>query len=552
VSVNTQRGSEASPSSRVDRLDVSLFSQIKGACASSSDRRSLLALHAALATRGEFSYLEIGSYHGASLQSFIADPRCCAVVSVDRRDASSPDERPEEAEYPDNTTAGMLERLARVPSADLRKLTAIEASTEELDPVQLNADLCLIDAEHTNAAALRDARFCFRAIRGRGWIVFHDRILVDRGIRRFIGELERYRAYPLAHDLFVVEIGVPTLLSDERVRAQLPHRIWELAYRMRMMRIALGLAPVLRSLRRAFARSALTLGAPRRARPGPYSSVGLREVTFEIHTFVDDERLYERMRDSFIEAGFASDAFIRHTDAVEDPYAAITRIGGASTARYPILCHQDVFADQGAGVEQLTSLLQHLDGIDPSWVVAGNAGVMRSGRLIRRLVDGHGGSTGEDLPLPVVTLDEDFLVFNPRGRARCSAGVSGFHLYGADVCLHALAAGGSAYVIDFPVTHIGRGTMSTFDPGVYWSGYRRAKQSFIAAWNQRCAFRYVITPSDAMFVSRSKLLRRVFGSQWVVGAVAQCRYEGHGSELRSIDRIFASRAKVRERIRTPR
>ena len=51
-------------------------------------------------------------------------------------------------------------------------------------------------------------------------IVFHDRLIVDHGIRRFLAELSRYRAYPLAHELFVVELGVPSLLDDARVRAR--------------------------------------------------------------------------------------------------------------------------------------------------------------------------------------------------------------------------------------------------------------------------------------------------------------------------------------------
>src|SRR4051794_15050389 len=100
-----------SVSRRVDRLDMSLFDQIEGGGSSTGDRRSLLAMHAAVAARGEFRYLEVGSYHGASLQAFIADPRCRGIVSIDRRDTVSPDERPEEIEYPDNTTAAMLERL---------------------------------------------------------------------------------------------------------------------------------------------------------------------------------------------------------------------------------------------------------------------------------------------------------------------------------------------------------------------------------------------------------------------------------------------------------
>jgi hypothetical protein len=45
------------------------------------------------------------------------------------------------AQYPDNTTDGMLERLAGVQEADLGKLTAIEGTTEDVDPAQLGVDL---------------------------------------------------------------------------------------------------------------------------------------------------------------------------------------------------------------------------------------------------------------------------------------------------------------------------------------------------------------------------------------------------------------------------
>lgn len=534
------------PSSRVDRLDLSLFDQIEGACASSADRRSLLAVHAAVAARGEFSYLEVGSYHGASLQSFIVDPRCQSIVSIDRRDAVSPDGRREGAvPYPDNTTAGMLERLSRVPGADLDKLSALNSTTEELDPVTLRVDLCLIDAEHTDAAALRDARFCRRAIRDRGVIVFHDRLIVDRGIQEFLGELSRYRAYPLAYELFVVELGVPSLLRDPRVRARVPHDLWVIADRLRVVRPALRLGPMLRTTRRRSARLALALGAPRRSGRHPPNAPATPKPPFEIHTFVNDDAVYARMRESFIAAGFDSAALVRLTDARSDPYTTITRIGRGSDARYPILCHQDVFADQGAGATELLACLQALDVRDPGWVVAGNAGIMRSGRLIRRLVDEHGGSTGERLPLPVVTLDENFLVFNPRNAPRCSVELKGFHLYGADVCLHALVSGGSAYVIDFPVTHLGRTSADGHQESEYWRVYERSRERFIAVWNDRCLFRYVLTPSDTLFVSRSRLLRRLFGGPRAVASVARCRHEGDAAPIGPLDRLFSRHSLMR-------
>src|SRR6476659_3636212 len=127
---------------RVDRLDTSLFDQIESGGTSEADVRSLLAMHAALAARAEFRYLERGSYLGRSLQAIIADPRCSQVVSIDRRDEESPDELRTRIVYRDNTTAHMLECLSRVPGADLEKLTTIDAGTDAIEAKSLRADLC--------------------------------------------------------------------------------------------------------------------------------------------------------------------------------------------------------------------------------------------------------------------------------------------------------------------------------------------------------------------------------------------------------------------------
>ena len=63
---------------RVETLDVDLFSFVPMQ-ALGSDKRALLALHAAVAaTETPFAYLEIGSFRGGSLQALVADPRCSA------------------------------------------------------------------------------------------------------------------------------------------------------------------------------------------------------------------------------------------------------------------------------------------------------------------------------------------------------------------------------------------------------------------------------------------------------------------------------------------
>lgn len=225
---------------RVDALDVSLFDEIRIGGASREDQRSLLALHSAIAKRGPFRYLEVGCYLGGSLQALIADRRCEGIVAIDRRDEVSLDVRDQKPMYPNNTAAHMVEQLARVPSADLAKLQTVDASTQELDPREYTADLCFVDAEHTNEAVLRDAWFCRAVIRGGGVIAFHDRKLVAGGIVRFLSRLSGYRAYPLMHDLLVVELGIPTLLNDRAVRRRVPRGIWLLADRLGLTRALLA------------------------------------------------------------------------------------------------------------------------------------------------------------------------------------------------------------------------------------------------------------------------------------------------------------------------
>lgn len=239
---------------RIAGLDVSLFDHVADAQTKPGDRRALLALHDGVARRGAFTYLEIGSYMGGSLQVAVADPRCEKIVSIDPRPPRPPDIRGGSHEYPDNTTARMLELLSAVPRADLRKIEPIEASSENIDPDRLTRpDLCFVDGEHTDRAVLRDAMFCRQVLRGRGIIAFHDAWLVQRGILSFLRRAGRpRRSYALGFDMFVVELGdVPTLLDHPPVREllQRPRNAWHLASRLRADQWLWALAIARRRLR---------------------------------------------------------------------------------------------------------------------------------------------------------------------------------------------------------------------------------------------------------------------------------------------------------------
>lgn len=210
---------------RLAALDTQLFAHIESAM-TDSDRKALLAVHNAVAARNDpFSYLEIGSEFGGSLQAVIADPRCARVVSIDPRPQWTPDDRPEitRLEYPDNSTERMLKLLQDVPGADLSKLETVDESTENIAPGRFaRPDFCFIDGEHTYRAALRDARFCRTVMQDAGVIAFHDFHIIERAILDFLRETSRpRRGYLLLHSVFVMELGsMPTLLHDPGIRGQ--------------------------------------------------------------------------------------------------------------------------------------------------------------------------------------------------------------------------------------------------------------------------------------------------------------------------------------------
>jgi hypothetical protein len=210
---------------RIDQLDISLFDEIR-AQLEPDDRRSLLALHASCrAAFGTFSYLEIGSHLGGSLQTFIRDPACISIVSIDPRPRRQPDASGVTFTYEENSTTRMLDGLARIPGAEMDKLHTIELGTEELSPDGLPSrpQLAFIDGEHTYRATLRDARFCAAAMDGEGCIAFHDTHVIYHAIDAFLRELgdagQSFHALALPRSFFIVEVGEQRLSSHEPLKS---------------------------------------------------------------------------------------------------------------------------------------------------------------------------------------------------------------------------------------------------------------------------------------------------------------------------------------------
>jgi hypothetical protein len=210
---------------RIAALDVGLFKGINSQT-KKGDRASLLALQGACAERfGSFSYLEIGSHLGGSLQGFVRDERVTSIVSIDLRPEATPDERGKDIPYVGNSTQRMLDNLAALPEGDVSKIHTIDADTRTLEPADIpgRPQLCFIDGEHTNESCLADARFCRSVLADRGAIGFHDTGLIHSAIATFLAELRADGlnpiAYPLPDVVFVIEIGGPELYRTPAMRS---------------------------------------------------------------------------------------------------------------------------------------------------------------------------------------------------------------------------------------------------------------------------------------------------------------------------------------------
>src|SRR5205085_5360127 len=133
---------------QIESLDLRLFDHVESQ-SSPGDRRAWLGVQRAMRREGPYVYLEIGSHLGGSIQQHLVDPRCVAIVSIDKRPPVQPDDRGADVAYESNSTARMLENLRRVAPQALSKLTTFDADARDIDPDRLpaRANFCFIDGE---------------------------------------------------------------------------------------------------------------------------------------------------------------------------------------------------------------------------------------------------------------------------------------------------------------------------------------------------------------------------------------------------------------------
>lgn len=211
---------------------------------------------------------------------------------------------------------------------------------------------------------------------------------------------------------------------------------------------------------------------------------------YSIATLVTKPAECDAMRASFASGGFDESACeFLHIDNTgpqqTDAFRGLNAMLAAARAPRVILCHQDVrlLQDNRAALD---ARLADLTERDPAWAIAGNAGGVAPGRLAIRITDPHGRDQHVGaLPARVMSLDENFLVVRRDAGVGFSDDLTGFHFYGADICLNAEVKGQRAYVIDFHLEHL--------SPGKKDASFTAAERAFVAKWSRVVSPRWMQT-----------------------------------------------------------
>ena len=208
---------------RINNLDVSLFNAIPSTT-SDDDKQSLLAVQRATAiNKGDFVYLEIGSYMGGTIQPFLLDQRCKKIYSIDSRPNIVPDDRSKNymPTYKNNSSERMLKLLGEINASEISKIECFETDTKGIEPSEINLkpNAIFIDGEHTKNAVLSDFHFLSKIFSKDCTILFHDLYIIYPAISQICKNLKKqkrkFKAFKFDGGIFAIFLDKELILQDK-------------------------------------------------------------------------------------------------------------------------------------------------------------------------------------------------------------------------------------------------------------------------------------------------------------------------------------------------
>ena len=229
---------------------------------------------------------------------------------------------------------------------------------------------------------------------------------------------------------------------------------------------------------------------------------------FSICTIVTDLEEYSTMRQSFETCGFTDGCEYVIADNTHgnmfDAYQAINRFIRESQGMYLIIVHQDVRCIDNKS--QLEKCLFNLSQIDDKWALCGNAGAIGYHRLVYHITNAGKIIKHSNLPARVSSLDENLLIINMQSSITISSDISGFHLYGTDLCIIADFLGYSCYVIPFMVRHLSLGNLKELS---------KNENRFINQYGRKIRSRYMETTCTKFYLGNSVFKNRIYNAAFV-------------------------------------
>lgn len=246
--------------------------------------------------------------------------------------------------------------------------------------------------------------------------------------------------------------------------------------------------------------------------PVEASRKGCSTLRYSICTLVTDRAEYAEMVRSFRAGGFdGPDCEYLYLDNSHgnkfDGFAGGNLFLRDAKGKFIILCHQDVVLLKD-NRETLETRLAELEALDPHWALCGNGGGTSTGEAIVRVSDPHGDDQSRGtFPTRVTSLDENFIVVRAAANLAFSRDLSGYHLYGADLCIVADILGWSAWVIDFHLRHKSAGRYEPHFFEALRSTEAKYRRAFRRRWITTTCIRILLS-GERLHHLVGRLLRR--------------------------------------------
>jgi Methyltransferase domain len=210
---------------RIASLDLSLFDAVPSQTYP-EDRKSLLLIQRCVRRSGSYTYLEIGSHLGGTLQPHLLDGQCALIYSIDKRPLEQADEAIGTYHYPENSTQRMLNGLQEAfPQSPLHKIRTFDCDARELNQSEFSVkpDFCFIDGEHTDEAVFSDFQSCLAVCKPDGIIGFHDANIIAGGLARIKQQLAksgtRFQGFVIPRHVYVILLNRAIEMFGEEIKA---------------------------------------------------------------------------------------------------------------------------------------------------------------------------------------------------------------------------------------------------------------------------------------------------------------------------------------------